>query len=91
MERKTMSDRELSDPITMRLPRDLLAEMEEIAAICERTRSWVFVRALKSYLAAEGREIIAVAKARRDIDDGLGHDLDDVIEEIDAIVKGAAA
>lgn len=86
-----MSDRELSDPITMRLPRDLLAEMEEIAAICERTRSWVFVRALKSYLAAEGREIIAVAKARRDIDDGLGHDLDDVIEEIDAIVKGAAA
>src|SRR4051794_33690082 len=65
-DRKTMSDRELSDPITMRLPIDVLSEIEEIAAICDRTRSWVFVRALKSYLAAEGREIIEIAKARRD-------------------------
>ncbi len=59
-----MSDRELSDPITMRLPLDVLSEIEEIAATCDRTRSWVFVRALKSYLAAEGREIIEIAKAR---------------------------
>ncbi len=86
-----MSERELSDPITMRLPLDVLAEIEEIAAVCERSRSWVVVRALKSYLAAEGREIVALAKARQDIDDGRGSDLDEAIEELDAITKGAAA
>ncbi|ANL32035.1 hypothetical protein AMC90_PD01010 (plasmid) [Rhizobium phaseoli] len=48
-----MSERELSDPITMRLPLDVLSEIGEIAEICDRSRSWVFVRALKSYLAAE--------------------------------------
>jgi predicted transcriptional regulator len=91
METKVMSEQKLSDPITMRLPLDVLSEIEEIADICNRSRSWVFVRALKSYLAAEGREIIELAEAKRDIDEGRGHDLDDVIEEVDAIVKGAAA
>ncbi|MDM9625930.1 CopG family transcriptional regulator [Rhizobium sp. S152] len=86
-----MSDRELSDPITMRLPLDVLAEIEEIAGICDRSRSWVFVRALKSYLVAEGREIIELERARREVDAGLGHDLDDVVDEVDAIVKGAVA
>lgn len=86
-----MSERELSDPITMRLPLDVLAEIEEIARICDRSRSWVFVRALKSYLAAEGREVIELAQAKRDIENGLGQDLDDVVNEVDAIVKGAAA
>ncbi|WP_442200473.1 CopG family ribbon-helix-helix protein [Rhizobium sp. RAF56] len=75
----------------MRVPRDVLSEIEEIAAICERTRSWVIVRALKSYLAAEGREIRELAKARREVDAGKGYDLDEVIEEVEAIVKGAAA
>jgi predicted transcriptional regulator len=91
METKVMSEQKMSDPITMRLPLDVLSEIEEIADICNRSRSWVFVRALKSYLAAEGREIIELAEAKRDIDDGRGHDLDDVINEVDTIVKGAAA
>ncbi len=59
-----MSNRELSDPITMRLPLDLLAELEEVAEVCERSRSWVIVRALKAYLAEEGREIRDIARAR---------------------------
>lgn len=86
-----MAARELSDPITMRVPLDVLADIEDIAKICNRSRSWVFVRALKSYLAAEGRDIIELAEARRDIEAGLGHDLDDVIDEVEAIVRGAAA
>lgn len=79
-----MAERELSNPITMRLPLDVLEEIEQIAEISNRSRSWVFVRALKSYLAAEGREIIEIAEARRAIDNGEGHDLDDVLEEMDA-------
>ncbi|OLP53126.1 CopG family transcriptional regulator [Rhizobium rhizosphaerae] len=86
-----MPQRELSDPITMRLPLDVLAEVEEIAAICERSRSWVFVRALKAYLAAEGREIRELAQDRRDVDEGRGKDLDAVIREMEGAGKGAAA
>ena len=87
-----MSDqRNLSQPITMRLPQDVLAEIEEIAAACDKTRSWVFVRALKSYLASEGREVLELAEARKQIDNGESFDLDDVIAEVDDIVKGAAA
>jgi predicted transcriptional regulator len=85
------NQQDLSDPLTMRLPKDVLAEMEQIAAICERSRSWVFVRALKAYLALEGREILDVAKARNQMDAGDAHDLDDVMTEVDAIIKGAAA
>lgn len=81
----------LSDPITLRVPVDILAEIEEIADVCERTRSWVFVRALKSYLAAEGREVLEIAKARRDMANGEAYDLDDVISEVAKVVKGAAA
>jgi predicted transcriptional regulator len=91
MEGKAMSERELSDPISMRLPIDILADMEEIASICQRSRSWVFVRAMKAYLAAEGGEILDLAQARRDIENGEGQDLDEVIAEVDAILKDAAA
>lgn len=83
-----MSNHELSGPIIMRLPVGVLAEIEQIAGICDRSRSWVLMRALKSYLASEGREIIELDQARKDIDAGLGHDLDDVIDEVGAIVKG---
>ncbi len=85
------NQRDLSDPLTMRLPLDVLAEIEEIAAICERSRSWVFVRALKSYLAAEGKEILDIAKARKAMEEGEAFELDDVIADVEAIVKGAAA
>ncbi len=43
----------LSDPITLRIPQDILAEVEQIAKATERSRSWVIVRALKYYLMAE--------------------------------------
>lgn len=85
------NQRDLSDPITLRVPADILAELEQIAGVCERTRSWVFVRALKAYLAAEGREILDIAKARREMAAGDVHDLEDVIDEVAAIVKEAAA
>ncbi|APY13444.1 ribbon-helix-helix protein, CopG family [Brucella sp. 10RB9214] len=75
----------------MRIPRDILAEIEEIASLTERSRSWVIVRAMKAYLAAEGREIRDIAKARCSIENGEGFDLDTVIEEAEAIIKGAAA
>lgn len=83
--------RELSDPIALRLPTDVLSDIEAVARTSERTRSWVIVRALKAYMAGEGREILEIARARQAVDAGEGDDLDDVIEEVEAITKGAAA
>ena len=81
----------LSDPITLRLPIEVLRQIEEVAKSCDRSRSWVMVRALKSYLAAEGQEIIGVARARAEIDAGEALDFDEVINNVDAAQKGAAA
>lgn len=82
----------LSDPIALRIPVDILAEIEQIAEISERTRSWIIVRALKAYLASEGRDILAVAKGREQIAEGNSHGLDEVLDELDGEQsKGAAA
>jgi hypothetical protein len=83
--------RELSDPITMRMPLEVLSSIEEIAATCNRSRSWVFVRALKAYLAAEGKEILDIASARRELVSSDGIDIDDLIGEIETDLKDAAA
>jgi predicted transcriptional regulator len=72
----------LSDPITIRLPEEVLAAIEQIAETCDRTRSWVMVRALKTYLSSEGADILAVRKGREQVADGDVHDMDDVLQEI---------
>lgn len=86
-----MSKQPLSNPITLRLPLDLLAEIEAVAGACERSRSWVMVRALKAYMAQEGREIRELAEARKAFASGEATDAEDVLIELAAITKGAAA
>ena len=85
---------ELSDPVTLRLPQDILRDVERIAAGSERTRSWVIVRALKYYLSqeAEGGICLSVLRGREEAAEGGGEDLEDVIAELDEIIrKGKAA
>jgi predicted transcriptional regulator len=85
---------ELSGPITLRLPRDILDDIEKIAEGSERTRSWVIVRALKHYLSAEaeGGLCLSVLKGREEAAAGGGEDMDDVMAELDEIIrKGKAA
>lgn len=86
-----MSKPELSDPITLRLPVDVLREIEQVAEALDRTRSWVMVRALKRYIASEGRDVLAAIEGRRQIASGQSHDMDDVLREIEAIAEGKAA
>ena len=86
-----MSKPSLSAPLTLRLPVDVLEDIETIAAASDRTRSWVIVRALKAYLASEGSDILAIVKGREAIAAGDAHDLDDVIKEVEAIVNSKAA
>lgn len=86
-----MSKTELSDPIAIRLPVDVLSDIEAIAETTERTRSWVMVRAMRQYLLREGAEILAVRRGRDQIANGESEDFDDVIRDLEAIVAGRAA
>ena len=86
-----MSTPELSEPISLRLPASVLADIEKIAAASERTRSWIIVRALRRYLATEGAEILDAIEGRAQIADGQGHDIDDVISEIERIIRPGRA
>jgi len=86
-----MTDKALSNPITLRLPADVLTDIETIAALCDRTRTWVMVRALRHYLAGEGAQILAAAKGLAQLQDGDAENLDDVIGEVERIVRGDAA
>jgi predicted transcriptional regulator len=81
---------ELSDPISIRLPTDVLAATEKVAKASDRSRSWVMVRALRRYLATEGAEILAVIEGREQIAAGEVHDMDDVLDEIERMVRAPA-
>ena len=89
--RSVMPKPNLSDPITMRLPEEVLAAIQQIAETCDRSRSWVMVRALKLYLASEGADILAVRKGREQVADGDVHDMDEVLGEIHEIVNRKVA
>jgi predicted transcriptional regulator len=79
-----MSERPpLSDPISLRVPADVLSSVEAIAKASDRSRSWIIVRALRSYVAGEGREILEAAQGRAEIASGKSFDLDQVMDELE--------
>ena len=84
-------NRDLSDPITVRLPVEVLDDVEQIAEAIDRTRSWVIVRALKLYLASEGEEVLSLLRARAESRTDGGHDADDVMLELQKVVAGTKA
>lgn len=83
--------KDLSDPIAVRLPVDVLEDVERIAVAIDRTRSWVVVRALRLYLASEGEEVLSLLKAREEDREGDGHDADEVLHDLAAVVAGTKA
>jgi len=86
-----MSKPVLSDPIALRLPEDMLRDIETIAKATERTRSWVIVRALKYYLQQEGNDILQVLEGERQIENGEAIDADDLFARLLADAKDNAA
>jgi len=81
----------LSDPITLRIPEDVLADIETIAQATERSRSWVIVRALRTYLQQEGAEILAYKQGLDEVAAGETEDLDEVLEDLKRIASNKVA
>ena len=81
----------LSDPIALRLPEDMLKDIETIAKATDRTRSWVIVRALKYYLQAEGKDVLDVLHGEAQIRDGKFEDAERLMNELVAASRPDAA
>ena len=81
----------LSDPITLRIPADVLADIETIARATERSRSWVMVRALKAYLQQEGADILAYQQGLAEVAAGDVEDLDEVLKDLQRIASDKVA
>jgi predicted transcriptional regulator len=81
----------LSDPITLRVPQDILDDIEKIAETADRSRSWVIVRALKYYLMAEGNDILQIREGEEQIARGETVDAEDFFAELLGETKSDAA
>ncbi|MBW9090629.1 ribbon-helix-helix protein, CopG family [Rhizobium wenxiniae] len=81
----------LSDPITLRVPQDILEDIEKIAETADRSRSWVIVRALKYYLMAEGNDVLQIRKGEEQIERGETVDAEEFFAELLGEKKSDAA
>lgn len=74
----------LSEPIALRIPEDMLKDIETIAKATDRSRSWVIVRALKYYLMEEGNDVLQTLAAQEEVRQGNVMDMDDFLAELEA-------
>lgn len=80
-----------TDSVTVRMPSDVLSAIDSIADGTDRSRSYIIVRALKTYLMNEGADILASMKGRDQIQSGEYEDIDHVLADLERIVGERAA
>jgi predicted transcriptional regulator len=78
-----------SASISLRVPTDLLQKLDRIAAIVERPRSWVLLRAIRQFLEDEGQEILDVQEGIEQADRGECVPFDEVMAELQQMVADA--
>lgn len=81
----------LSDPIALRIPEDMLKDIETIAKATDRSRSWVIVRALKYYLMDEGNDVLQTLKGEEQIRNGETVDFEEFMRELTSSPRDDAA
>lgn len=86
-----MSKANMSESVTFRVPSDVLSDIETIAEATERSRSYIIVRALRTYLLNEGSDLLSAIKGREQIASGEYEDIDDVIADMDRIIAWKVA
>lgn len=76
-----------SEPVTLRVPLDILASIRNIAESTGCSRDSIIVRALSIYLLNEGADVLSAIRGRDQIASGEFEDIDDLITDVDAIAK----
>lgn len=75
--------------IVLRLPADVVKQIDRIADYTKRDRSAVVLQVLQSYLSAEGADLLDEAEGIAELDRGEGIALDTVLTEARRIVAAA--
>ena len=78
-------------PVSIRVPADVVERLDKIAAVLERPRSWVILRAIRQYLADEGQEVLDVQEGIEEAERGEVVDFDEVMAGLDEIIANAEA
>ena len=78
-------------PVSIRVSADVVERLDKVAAILERPRSWVILRAIRQYLADEGQEVLDVQEGIEELERGEGIPFDEVLAEMDEIIARAEA
>lgn len=80
-----------SESVTLRIPSEIVASIETIAEATDRSRSYIIVSALRTFLLNEGADVLAAARGRDQIASGDFEDIDAVIADMDKILAGKVA
>jgi predicted transcriptional regulator len=86
-----MAEVKQTESVTLRIPSDILSDIDRIAEATERSRSYIILRALKGYLLHEGADLLAAIEGRAQLDAGEHEDFDAVLAEMDRIIAGKVA
>ena len=78
-------------PVSLRVPADLIETLDKIAAVLERPRSWVMLRALRQYIADEGQEVLHVQEGIAELDRGEGIPFEEAMAQWEEIIAKAEA
>ncbi len=82
-------DQPLSSHVSLRVPAELIAAYDRLAAALERPRSWVMLRALRQYLEQEGREIDEDTESLAELDRGEFAPFEGTLQKVRDIVRKA--
>jgi predicted transcriptional regulator len=82
-------DHRPSAHVSLRLPSDLIEAFDRLAAILERPRSWVMLRALRGYLEEEGAEIFEDDESIAELDRGERVSSEEMEQRLNAIIAKA--
>jgi predicted transcriptional regulator len=75
-----------STHVSLRVPNDLIQALEKLAAMLDRPRSWVMLRALRQYLEDEGAELTEDAESLAELDRGEIVSAEDVQRRVEEII-----
>jgi predicted transcriptional regulator len=78
-----------STHVSLRVPGDLIQAFDKLAALLDRPRSWVMLRALRQYLEDEGAELTENAESLAELDRGEIVSSEDVRRRVWEIIAGA--
>ena len=78
-------------PVSVRAPAELIEQLDKVAAAMDRSRSWVMLDAVRTYLANEGQEALDVQAGLEEANRGATVPFEQVLADLDEKVRRAGA